>query len=95
MFLEREEVHFMNEVGVIQGKIQHCPLNDNLLTQCSCDYKHNHSKSLYSNNNLSKYTDIFQDLLMSSCTFELLKYVNPKAIDEIIEFASTKPDYVE
>ncbi|KAG0170529.1 alpha 1,2-mannosyltransferase 2.4.1 [Apophysomyces sp. BC1034] len=37
MFLEKQAIHFFNQVGYSHGEVSHCPLNWEHLQQCSCD----------------------------------------------------------
>ncbi|KAI9480376.1 MAG: nucleotide-diphospho-sugar transferase [Benjaminiella poitrasii] len=42
MFLNKNEIHYFNYIGLSYLWGHHCPMNDKLLNHCSCNYKQNH-----------------------------------------------------
>lgn len=44
LFLNRQDIHFFNDVAFTSNDKTHCPLDFTLLERCSCDYKNSFSK---------------------------------------------------
>ncbi|KAI9262613.1 nucleotide-diphospho-sugar transferase [Helicostylum pulchrum] len=44
LFLKKEEIKFFNEIGYTHSIATHCPYNEALLRQCSCDVTVNYGK---------------------------------------------------
>ncbi|RCH95968.1 hypothetical protein CU098_004420 [Rhizopus stolonifer] len=42
LFLKKEEIHFFNEIGYTHSIATHCPYDENLLRDCSCDVTTNY-----------------------------------------------------
>lgn len=44
LFLEREKIHFFNNIGYTHSIATHCPYDETLLSKCSCDVLSNYGK---------------------------------------------------
>jgi alpha 1,2-mannosyltransferase len=44
LFLKREDIHFFNNIGYTHSIATHCPYDEELLRQCSCDVTQNYGR---------------------------------------------------
>lgn len=74
LFLKKEEIHFFNDIGYTHSIATHCPYDEKLIRNCSCDVTINYD--FYQDSCLKKLLKILDPQLLAS----MKKFINEKDI---------------
>lgn len=88
LFLKRNEILYLDNIGVNTKDGEHCPFDSEKIGSCICDFRTSHGKIKRTKKKMYSIllTLYFLELQKKSCTIDLLKYVATDKLETMFDF---------